>query len=385
MSQDLNQKEPSPGILFLGVIYKNRFLITIFVLILTILSGIYAFKIAEPEYKSSANLVPPQQGLSSIEGSISSLGSALKDFGLQSLGGGEMEGFSYKVILFSRSVKDSIIYKYKLGEVYDIPDTQMRDIRKEFDGKHEIVVAKDGNYEISVWDVDKQRACDMANDFAKIANSVALRVNREEANFNLSYMEKRLDLINQGLASISDTLKIFAKQYGMYFPEEQAKGIAEVIADLKAKEFQLDMMVSMREEFYGKDDYKTQINKKLLDEIRKKIKDAETNPGLAGNFSLKDAADVTTDYARLYVEYETYSKVKAILIPTLEKARLETRRNIKNLYVLDEAIPAEKKDRPKRSIIVAGTFVGSFVLSVFIIVLYDSFRRFKREFKEYEI
>lgn len=374
---------PTSVVLF-SMIMRNKLFIILTTSIVTIASVIYSLFIMKVEYKSTANLVPPQGSLSSLEGTISSIGSALKDFGLQSFGGGDVEGYSYKVVLYSRSVIDSVINKYDLAKVYDIPDTMMNDVRKEFMEHSSIVVSKDGNYTISIWDVDKQRAADIANDYANIANDVALRLSRKEADFNMTYMEQRLEYVDNGLSKIADSLKIFAKKYGVYFPEEQAKGISEVLSDLKAQEFALEMMVGLSESYYGKNDYKTQMNKKLLEQIKEQLDKAENQPGLAGKFSLSNAADVTTEYSRLYVEYETYSKVKAILIPTLEKARLDTRKNVKNLFVLDEAIPAEKKDRPKRSFIVAGSFVGSFVFCILILGIISSYREFKKEVKIYD-
>jgi uncharacterized protein involved in exopolysaccharide biosynthesis len=48
------------------------------------------------------------------------------------------------------------------------------------------------------------------------------------------------------------------------------------------------------------------------------------------------------------------------------------------LYVLDPAVPAYKKDRPRRSLIVGGAFVGSLLLGFVGAMILDQWRRMRR-------
>jgi uncharacterized protein involved in exopolysaccharide biosynthesis len=126
------------------------------------------------------------------------------------------------------------------------------------------------------------------------------------------------------------------------------------------------------------------MQESTIRELGKKISETENNPGAVGNFSMNNATDIGLEFARLYVEFETYSKVKAFLIPTLEKAKLDLHKQISNLFVVDEAIPADKKDRPKRSLIVLGAVAGTFILSIFIIIIVARISRLKQQLKNYQ-
>ncbi len=75
------------------------------------------------------------------------------------------------------------------------------------------------------------------------------------------------------------------------------------------------------------------------------------------------------EYMRLYTDVEVYSKVKAFMVPLLEQAKLDEQRVMPAMYVLDPAVPADKKTKPKRSLIIGGALLGGFILSCLIVLL----------------
>ncbi|HOQ48575.1 MAG TPA: hypothetical protein PLV01_01960, partial [Candidatus Kapabacteria bacterium] len=68
--------------------------------------------------------------------------------------------------------------------------------------------------------------------------------------------------------------------------------------------------------------------------------------------------------------------------PLYEKLRLDEVKNIKTLYVLDEAVPPTKKSKPKRVLIVAGSVLGSFVLVVLLILLVHNYIEFRNKYQK---
>jgi uncharacterized protein involved in exopolysaccharide biosynthesis len=63
-------------------------------------------------------------------------------------------------------------------------------------------------------------------------------------------------------------------------------------------------------------------------------------------------------------------------LPLLEENRLNENKQMQFLIVLDKATPPDQKSKPKRSLIVLGSFFGSFILiSCFLVFLY-SFKNF---------
>jgi capsule polysaccharide export protein KpsE/RkpR len=118
----------------------------------------------------------------------------------------------------------------------------------------------------------------------------------------------------------------------------------------------------------------------MVNILKQKLEDAKSQPGFAGNFSLENATGVAMEYLRLTTEFETFTKVKNILMPMLEEARIEETRNTQNLIIIDPPFPADKKVKPKRSLFVVGFFIGSFVLCSMFVVMLDGYSKFKKKY-----
>lgn len=377
----MNKTEEFSSIHLLALIVKFKVFILSLTFGATIVAAIIAFYVLENEYKSTVNVVPPQTE-DALQSTIGMISSPLKDIGLSKLAGKALsDNYNFMVILNSRSVYDSIINEFDLINVYEIKDKSLEDTRMILESNIEINYEKDGNYFISVWDKDPQRASKMANRLIEVANNVAIRVFREEIRLNRENMDARLRQTDSTIKSISDTLEKFSRRTLLFSPEQQASSISKALSDLKSEEIKYDIIYEYYKNLYGENDYLTKSISVLRDETSKKVSASATQPGLAGSFGLDDAGKESIEYMRLFTEFETYTKVKAFLLPAMEQTKMDEIKGIKNLIVIDKAIPAEKKDRPKRSFIIAGTMLGSFVLSLISIILIYIYREVKQQLK----
>ena len=365
------------------LLIKYKWVIFLVCLVALIGSSIYAFYFAEVQYKSTVNLVPPKSQGDAFDNIMTSMGSTLKNIGLGSLGSKGGGDYEYMVILESRTVIDSIIKKYNLAKVYDIPEKKASEVRDAFTSNLALEYSKDGNYLISVWDKDKNRAAAIANDYAAIANAKSTQIAQSEAFYSVEYLEKRVNSLNESLKLTSDTLAKFSAKYKIFDIQEQAKGYASIISDLKSSKFMYELMYDINKEKYGDNDYQSKDIADIISTLNSKINQTENVPGAIGNFDMNNATDIGLEYARLFTEFETYSKVKAFLVPTLEKTKLDLNKNTNNLFVVDKAIPADKKDRPKRSLIVLGAGFGAFILSIFFIIVFHRTRNLLKSVKEF--
>lgn len=375
-----NNTTQNDSFYFWALIFRNKWFVILFTLIATGISAGIAYNLPV-WYKSIINVVPPKNPADSDGGLGSGVSSALKDFGLTKLGGAKGESYSFTVILNSRTVIDSIINTYNLHSVYGLPQTAMTKIREEFLANVEISIEKEGNYTISVWDTSAIRAARIANDYVTIANNHAVKVYKTEAAVNVNYLENRIATLDDQLNIISAELSRFSNKNMLFAPEEQAKAVSSAMVDLKSSEIQYEMMLNVMKVRFGENDPQSMTYRKLLEEVRAKIKQIETEPGFAGNFPLNKTADVSLEYMRLYSQYEVFTKLKAILLPSLEKAKLDMVRSATNVFVVDPAEPADIKDKPRRSLIVGGTLAVSLIFSIFLVVLTNNFMNFKNKYK----
>ncbi len=367
---------------FLTLSKYKRFLI-IFTLLGAVGSTIVALLLPK-WYASSTNLVPSNssQDNSSVAGSA--ISSTLKEFGLTKMtGSGSQDQYSYIVILQSRSVVDSIINKYELHKVYDIPKKEMIDLRKAFLNNVEINYEKEGNYIITVWDIDRNRAANIANDYVQIANNHFLDLFRQDNKLSKDYFELRIQTIDSILISLGNKLNKFSKQTQLFSPEDQAQSVAKALAEMKAEQVKYEIYYNFYKTNYGENDAMAQSYKNIGAEITDKLNSLQTQPGFAGNFSLSEASSVGLEYLKLYTEFEAYTKVKAMILSMMEKIRTDEIKNIQNLLVVDKAVPSDKKDKPKRAFVIAGSTFGMFILGVLIIFFINYFKEISTQIKLY--
>lgn len=332
--------------------------------------GVYVYALTLPQYfKSTINCVPPASDEAGFGGALAGISSTLKDIGLSKLGGKSGENYEFITLLFSRTIRDSMIQRFDLVQEYDMQDEIMDDVRSEFDDNIEVNFHAEGNYEISMWSQNPQKSVDMCNAFVGYANEIANRIQRMEAEKSVRYMERRLGMMDSILSSITDSLDYFSRTYRLFSPLDQAKASADALADVKSELLKQEMVLGLLKENYGPNDPQVRTSQGLVNELKSQYEKAQTQPGFAGNFALTDAAGVGATYMRLFTEYEAYSKLKAFLLPSLEQARLDMNKTSPALLVVDTPIAAEKRDRPKRMLLAAGSGFGVAVLTILVLLV----------------
>lgn len=374
-------KPISPGFYFTFILFRYKYLI-IFLVVAATVTSIFIAKSLPNMYSSTASLVPPKGTGSMLQGALGSISTALKDIGVTKLGSKGDLSYSFIVLLDNRTVKDSIISKFKLAEVYEMQNEKPTSVRAAFNENLLLKVTADGNYTITVTDKDPQRACDIAKAYAGMVDSVASELFQRENRINRIHLENRIKQTDSVINELSIVLTRYSKNKAIIEPESQSKYFVQELAALQSEKVKQEISLEIVKNRYGDDDATTLTQKKLVDELTGKIQNILSEPGFAGNFSLNDVNEVAMNYLRLYTEYITFTKVKAFLLPMLEEARIEEAKASKTLYMLDEPLVPDGKSKPKRSMIVTGTCLGSFFLAILFVFSIEGIIYFRKRYKQ---
>lgn len=329
----------------------------------------YVYTRSLPDYfKATINCVPPSADVGGLGGALGGISSTLKDIGLSKIGGKKGESYEFIAILFSRSIRDSMIKKFDLIKEYKLEGEPMDDVRSEFEDNLEVNFHAEGNYEISLWSTDRAKSVEMCNAFVGYANVITNVIQRQEAENSAVYLERRIGVIDSVLSALTDSLGRYSRYYRLFSPIDQATASASALATAKAELMKQETVLGMLEQNYGSNDPQVRSTRTLVSHLRDQYEKAQTQPGFAGNFALTEAAGVGAAYMRLFAEFEAHIKLKAFMIPSLEQARLDMNKAAPALLTIDAPVLPEQRDKPKRALTSLGSGIGVGVLAVLILL-----------------
>jgi uncharacterized protein involved in exopolysaccharide biosynthesis len=81
-------------------------------------------------------------------------------------------------------------------------------------------------------------------------------------------------------------------------------------------------------------------------------------------------------YNTLELQVEQMNELKK----KLDQAKIDVEGNLSNVFILQNASPAERKTYPIRSLIVLGSILGAFLLSCIVLLFVEKFQHQKDNF-----
>jgi tyrosine-protein kinase Etk/Wzc len=350
------------GVDLVRYIIRNISRIVLVTLVVTSLSVIFSLFIPN-EYRSTANLLPantPAIGLDLLTRS-SGLGGLASNL----LRTRSSEFDRFLVLLETHTVKMRVVEEFDLMKAYGTEGNKypILDAIKRLDANTNFETFEEGNMVIHVWDEDPERAKAMADYYVQLINEYNIELSSTEATKFKEFIGDKYTEVLGSVDSLQARTMEFQKQYGVIELNSQVSeylgAISAVTAQLYEAELKLKLLAENAREsnpIYQRQFQRVNALKSTLASMYN-----NTNPNdVILNFS--QLPEISTQYVRLMAEAEIQQEMLKFIIPIYENARMEEAKSIPGLVVVDEPYVAERKDRPKRSLIVIGTFMSTFLL-----------------------
>jgi uncharacterized protein involved in exopolysaccharide biosynthesis len=361
-------------------IIKNTIIVTGVALIVSLLLPKW--------YASKAVVLSSGAGQFNFLSSISPI--PVADFGLSTI---NEDINNFIAILQSRTVKEYMVNKFNLVERYNQRDIEFA--MEAFEEKMELEVTEEGTLEISIIDKDPLVAKQMVSEVLIMLDQINQNIGMEAGRYNREFLEKRLNQNKHDLekaelalkafqektgiidlvAQLSSTMQMSAQAYNSIFEAytalyaekigtETELAVAKTTLSINNPtimqlEKLLDMQTFQLENLMIKLDEKLQY---LLSNITPA--QIDTIPNIEFSVSFNSLPSLGLENGRLIREVELQSTIQEILIPQFEQAKLEETKNIPTLQVIDKPKVAINKSKPKRALIVIGSTLMSFLVSL---------------------
>lgn len=277
-------------------------------------------------------------------------------------------------ILQSESIRDSIVRKFNLMSHYDIDkESPLKNyyLNTEYEKNISFRRTEYMSVEIKVLDTDRDTAALIANEIARLLDQTKTQITRANANKALQIIEFQYKAKQTFVDSMNAQMRqLRAKGIFDYATQIDNLNQAEVKAenDLAVNSARLD---GLRDAGIPKSDTAVVFTKarivgaeKSLKQIRETLKQLEMYGG-----------DYTSLEEQLKHETEELTKIRL----NYEKALIDAKENLDVKFVVNYAKPAEKKSYPVRWLIVVITMIGTFVFSLFFLVLYENYLVLKKK------
>ena len=310
-------------------IWKNKKPIIIITSFAAIVSIVVSFLIT-PMYLSSAIVFPAASGNVSFDAQRNVKAAAM-DFGE------EEQAEQLVQILQSSRIKDRIVKNYDLLADYDISENDPNKnykLNKAYYGNFTFNRTRFGSIQIDVLDKNPKKAADMANDIVDLIDTVKNEMIRERTipAFEINLRKKKQ--MEHERDSLLTRLEELA-QLGV-LPNDVRATLYQALVDSKSPA------------------EKTEIQRKI---------------------------DINTKYGSVYdgLEYQRNEKIVKIedFRVSYEQAESDANAKFNHKFVVEKAVVADRKEKPKRMIIVLVSTIGGFIFGLFFLLIQQRIKELK--------
>lgn len=323
----INLQEERMGLI--QFIWKSKKPILIITSIAAIASIVVSFLIT-PLYLSSAIVFPAATSNVSFSDQRNAKAAAM-DFGE------EEQAEQLVQILQSSRIKDRIVSKYKLLADYEISENDPNKyykLNKAYYGDFTFNRTRFGSIQIDVLNKDPKKAAAMANEIVDLIDTVKNEMIRERTMpaFEINLRKKKQ--MEHERDSLLTRLEELA-QLGV-LPNDVRATLYQALVDSK--------------------------NAAEKTEIQRKI-------------------DINTKYGSVYdgLEYQRNEKIVKIedFRVSYEQAESDANAKFNHKFVVEKAVVADRKEKPKRMIIVLVSTIGGFIFGLFFLLIQQRIKELK--------
>ncbi len=345
-------------------LWRSKRLILINFAVISFLGAGFSF-LLPVWYKSSATILPPSAGGGEI---LLGGPSAVNPLSILGLGVASDEINNYITILKSRRLRETIIREFNLMEKYRAKTIESA--LKRLDSKIDLEVTDEGALVFSILDRDSLQAKLMADAILRELGTTTVSLRTRASQRNRRFINSRIVSVKEELARVEQAMGKFTARYGTFgLPTQMTVVIDQLIqmeVALADAEIEYDIASASLDEKHPQ----LEILRIQRDKIKAKVEDLMAGKGKSDLLpNPKELPDVTVEYARLIRDIEILSALLEFLYPQYEQARLQEAKDEPTMLAMDYPRVPQKKDKPKRLLIVLASGLFSLMISSVWVVL----------------
>jgi capsule polysaccharide export protein KpsE/RkpR len=361
----------TPVLRFLLLLAAHKSLVLWIVLLSCGITAVYSLVMTKT-FESRAVIAPPSGSTSLISGILGDLPMGDLLGGLAGGMGGDAHGGYFVVLLNSRQVHEELIRQFGLREHYKMKSAKIEDLLKAV-GKR---VSAEMDFEsgmivLGVRDRDPELAHRMAVWLVERLEALNHDLKTKRARNNRQFAEREVGMIRQELDSLEHAMTAFQQSSRLLEPVEQGRALLGEYSEIKTREAIKELELRVARTNFGEDHPLVRTTEGELAALRAQLRKSWESGGGELSLALSQLPAATMDHLRLKRELEIANKKLLFMLPQLEQAKLDEVNDIPVLEVLDPPVVAEKRIKPKRTIMVLTAGLLSMLVASVVVLFLD--------------
>ena len=272
-------------------------------------------------------------------------------------------------IMQTRRVQDMLIQQFGLQKVYGT--ARIDQARKVLASASRFSVDRKSNViEISVTDLDPNRAAQLANGYAKALGVVSANLSSEAGRRERKYFETQLLEAENDLQRAAERLSQYGKNNAALDVDSGAKGIANAIGQLQEEIIVSEAELKGMRVVYAENNGRIKAMEAQIAELKRQMarlggpaSASEQTPNGKAGPSLAHLWSTAPRYIDLEGQVKLNEAIVEALAKEYEFAKLQEADRVSDIQLLDPALPPVRKSGPHRALITlaGGLLVFSFV------------------------
>ncbi|MBI2619508.1 MAG: hypothetical protein HYW57_05450 [Ignavibacteriales bacterium] len=353
---------------FLDFVVKRKELLLAVFLSSLVVTYFAVYFLVEEKFEATAVIIPREED---VQGTISGILRSTRGlpFGL-----GAKSQLSeidlYETIIFSRTLLEEVIRKFDLLRQYDIDTTKVG----YMEGAVEILqkevrtrVTPESAFLVSVQASTRERSAEMTNFVVVRVNETIVDLKARSSRENRMFLEKRVADVTNQLKAAEDSLRAFQERTGLLDAKVQLEEILTTHTKLESELAAVEVKRGILDRIMGQESPQVRDLEIQIQEIRKKLGQlrAKGEPG-SPVLGLKKLPQTAAEFVRRYRDVEINGLILEYVVPLYEQAKIEEKKDIPVLQVIDYAVPPAKKSFPPRTIF---ALLGAISVTTLVILI----------------
>lgn len=377
---------------YLNVVIKRRRMIVRNTFVAALLMAVVSL-IMPRYYTATTTLLPPDESQpSGLRGLLANSPTSM--FDIPGLGSSSSEIFVE--ILKSRTVAEGVLAAlYDSGgeqkTLYEIWDVESKhNALKRLQEQVRLSSNEQGIIRVDAEMRDPELAAQVAGAFVHELDRVNQEKSFSKAKNSRIYIEEQLELTQASLDKASKALAVFQTESKALNLEEQTRIAIEKAGEIKGTIMAKEVELEVAKQTMKRDNPFILRLQKEVDELRKQFEHLQFGNSVPFEqqrdyfIPFADVPEVGLKLAELVREVKVQETVWQLLNQQFYSAKIQEARDTPTVQVLDEAVPPEKRSRPKRTLLVVVAGFLTMMFSVFGAFVMEYNEKLKQRQEDYE-